>query len=394
MPADDTAPIASRRAELWALTRLFLRLGLTAFGGPAAHVAIMEDEVVTRRKWLTRQEFLDLLGATNLIPGPNSTEMAIHIGHRRAGFPGLAVAGTCFILPAAVMVGIIASAYVRFGTLPQIMGVLYAVKPVVLVIVLQALWRLSRAALKDRLLAIVAVLATACSFLQVNELLVLLGAGIAVPLVRDTARHGPRQVAPAFLLGLGPTTSLSTTAVVAGAAIPFGLWPLLLFFLKVGAVLFGSGYVLLAFLRADLVERWHWLTEAQLLDAIAVGQVTPGPLFTTATFIGYVLGGLPGAVLATVGIFLPAFFFVAISGPIVPRLRKSVVAGHVLDGVNAGSLALMVVVTWYLGRAAVCDVTTIVIAIAGAIVLWRIKLNSVWLILAAGLAGLVIAQFR
>lgn len=391
MSPESTTPIASRKVELWALARLFLRLGATAFGGPAAHIAIMEDAIVTRRRWLTRQEFLDLLGATNLIPGPNSTEMAIHVGHRRAGFPGLAVAGTCFILPAALIVGIMAWAYVRFGSLPQITGVLTTVKPVVLVVVLQALWRLSRAALKDRLLVFVAVGATVCSFLHINELLVLLGAGTAVPLVRNTVRRGQRPTLPALLLSLGSTGPLTTTAAVAA---PFGLWPLFLFFLKVGAVLFGSGYVLLAFVRADLVERWHWLTEGQLLDAIAVGQVTPGPLFTSATFIGYVLAGWPGAIVATVGVFLPAFLFVAISGPIVPRLRKSVIAGHILDGVNAGSLALMVVVTWYLGRAAIDSATTALLAVVSATVLWRTRLNSVWLILGAAVAGLAIARFR
>ena len=339
---------------------------------------MMEDEVVVRRKWLSREEFVDLLGATNLIPGPNSTEMAIHVGHRRAGFPGLLLAGACFIFPAAVLVAAIAWAYVRFGTLPQVAGILYGVKPVVVVIVLQALWRLSRTALKDKVSIAVALLATVSGFLGIHELLILLGAGVATPLIRDLLNRTRRRGPPALLLALvpaGPTTMGTMATAALGAAAPFGLWPLFLFFLKIGAVLFGSGYVLLAFLRADLVERWHWLTESQLLDAVAVGQITPGPVFTTATFIGYVLGGTTGAVVATVGIFLPAFFFVAISGPLVPRLRRSALAGAVLDGVNAGSLALMAVVTWHLGRVAIRDVPTVALALATAVLLWRLKLN-------------------
>jgi chromate transporter len=378
MPSDASSPAASSRRPLRELAALYLRLGLTAFGGPAAHIAMMEDEVVVRRKWLSREEFVDLLGATNLIPGPNSTEMAIHVGHRRAGFPGLLLAGACFIFPAAVLVAAIAWAYVRFGTLPQVAGILYGVKPVVVVIVLQALWRLSRTALKDKVSIAVALLATVSGFLGIHELLILLGAGVATPLIRDLLNRTRRRGPPALLLALvpaGPTTMGTMATAALGAAAPFGLWPLFLFFLKIGAVLFGSGYVLLAFLRADLVERWHWLTESQLLDAVAVGQITPGPVFTTATFIGYVLGGTTGAVVATVGIFLPAFFFVAISGPLVPRLRRSALAGAVLDGVNAGSLALMAVVTWHLGRVAIRDVPTVALALATAVLLWRLKLN-------------------
>jgi chromate transporter len=258
------------------LATLFLRLGLTAFGGPAAHVAMMEDEVVVRRRWLTREEFLDLLGATNLIPGPNSTEMAIHVGHRRAGFAGLVVAGVCFILPTTILVGLIAWAYVRFGTLPEVEGVLYGIKPAVIAIVVQALWRLGQSALKTRLLIAAGLVATALGFAGIHELAILFGAGASVALIRSLARRHPggtrQQGVSMELWGI----VVNAPAVQAGLAAPavFGLWPLFLFFFKVGAVLFGSGYVLLAFLRADLVERWHWLTEAQLLDAVAVGQVT------------------------------------------------------------------------------------------------------------------------
>ena len=378
--------------RLLELASLFLKLGTTAFGGPAAHIAMFENEVVRRRQWLTREEFLDLLGATNLIPGPNSTEMAIHVGHRRAGWAGLVVAGTCFILPAFLIVSVIAWAYVRYGRLPRVEGLLDGVKPVVIAIVLRALWGLGRKALKNWPLAVVGVAGVILSLLGVNELLLLFGAGALVaivgPLFLRPAKPGPATTSTA--LPVAPLLA-TTGGAVAGAAValPFSLWPMFLFFLKVGSVLFGSGYVLLAFLRADLVDRWHWLSESQLLDAVTVGQITPGPLFTTATFIGYFLGGGPGAVLATVGIFLPAFVFVAVSGPLVPRLRRSPVAGAFLDGVNAASLALMAAVTWQLGRAAVHDWFTLVLAVTGAVLLFRFRFNSTWLIAAGAAAGLV-----
>jgi len=366
---------------LWTLSLLFLRLGTTAFGGPAAHIALMEDEVVRRRRWLTQDEFIDLLGATNLIPGPNSTELAIHIGHRQAGWPGLLVAGTSFILPAVLIVTAFAWAYVRYGSLPQVAGVLYGVKPVIIVIVLQALWSLGRAAVKNRWLALVLAGGVALTLAGVNELLVLFGAGVIVGagrLITRQIRSGHNSLVAILALFLQASPAATAS---------FGLWPLFLFFLKVGSVLYGSGYVLLAFIRSDLVERWHWLTETQLLDAIAVGQVTPGPVFTTATFIGYVLGGTRGALVATLGIFLPAFVFVAASGPLVPRIRRSPVAGAFLDGVNVAALALMAVVTYQLGRAALIDLTTIIIALLSAIILFRFRVNSAWLIIIAALLG-------
>ena len=363
---------------------LFLRLGLTAFGGPAAHIALMEDEVVRRRRWLSREAFLDLLGATNLIPGPNSTELAIHLGHRRAGAAGLLVAGVCFILPAMLLTLAAAWAYVRFGQLPAAVGVLYGVKPVIIAVVLQALWGLGRTAVKTPLLAAVGLAAIAATVLGVHELLVLLGAGLFVALVREGPRVAGRRGA-----WVGGPLLLPGALLGASGAVPFSQGALLLFFLKVGSVLFGSGYVLLAFLREDLVERWGWLTQAQLLDAVAVGQVTPGPVFTTATFIGYVLGGPTGAVVATVGIFLPAFFFVAVSGPLVPRLRRSPVTAAVLDGVNVASLALMVVVTWHLGRSAIVDAWTLLLALGSAVLLVRLRLNSAWLVLGGALVGVI-----
>ncbi len=368
-------------AQLAQLAWLFLRLGATAFGGPAAHIAMMEDEVVRRRGWMTRDQFLDLVGACNLIPGPNSTELAIHIGHRRAGWPGLLVAGICFIVPAMLLVGAIAWAYVRYGSLPAAGGLLAGVKPVIIAVVLQAMFGLTRTAVKSVTLGVVAAAAAPASLLGAHELLVLLGAGALMLLIAVLRR---KQIGPSLLLPL--FGSLKSAAPVAAAP---GLLPLFLFFLKVGSVLFGSGYVLLAFLRADLVERWHWLTESQLLDAIAVGQLTPGPVFTTATFIGYLLGGVHGAGVATAGIFLPAFIFVALSAPLIPRLRRSPLASAFLDGVNVASLSLMSIVTWFLARSAITGPSTVCLALASAILLIRFRINSAWLVLAGALLGLI-----
>jgi chromate transporter len=378
----------STGSDVRELAGVFLKLGTIGFGGPAAHIAMMEDEVVRRRGWLTHGQFLDLLGATNLIPGPNSTEMAIHIGHQRAGWAGSVVAGVCFILPAASITLAFAWAYVHLGSLPQAGGFLYGVKPVIITVVVQALWRLGQSALKTTRLTMIALLAAAANFLGMNELVVLCGAGVITALV-DRLANNARAVPPVLsIVSAGvPLLANGSAATVATLVTPFGFTSLFLFFVKVGAVLFGSGYVLLAFLRADLVDRWRWLTEAQLLDAVAVGQITPGPVFTTATFIGYLLGGTPGAVVATCGIFLPAFLFVALSGPLIPRLRRSATAGAVLDGVNAASLALMAVVTWRLSWAAVVDVTTAILAIASAVLLMRSRLNAAWLVLGGGLVG-------
>jgi chromate transporter len=370
------------------LALLFFELGTTAFGGPAAHVALMEDEVVRRRGWLTREQFLDYVGATNLIPGPNSTELAIHIGHARAGWPGLIVAGVCFIVPATLLVSVAAWAYVTYGTLPAVSAVLHGVKPVVIAVVAQALWGLGRSALKSGWLVVVWLASVLGVVAGAHELVVLAAAGAASPLVRRMS--WPRRgTAAAVTLASGSTASLLAVGVVAAPA-GFSLWALFLLFVRIGSVLFGSGYVLLAFLRSDLVDRLGWLTEAQLLDAVAVGQVTPGPVFTTATFVGYVLGGPSAALIATVGIFLPAFVFVALSGPLVPRLRRSPVAGVVLDGVNVASLALMAVVSWELGHAALVDAVTVVIAIGSAVALMRYRVNATWLIAAGAAVGWVV----
>ena len=385
---------ADGRTSIAELARLFLKLGTIGFGGPAAHIALMEDEVVRRRGWLTREEFLDYVGATNLIPGPNSTELAIEIGRKRGGWPGLIVAGSAFIVPAAIIVTLTAWAYVRFGQLPGVLAVFNGVKPVVVAIVVQALWRLARTAIRNAWLATIALASVAAVIAGAHELLVLLAAA-AIPAIvvagRRSRRDSATAVAP-LMVGAGSGTRIVGAALGTGGAagVTASLWPLFAIFLKIGSVLFGSGYVLLAFLRADFVERLGWLTEQQLLDAVAVGQVTPGPVFTTATFIGYVLAGLPGALVATIGIFLPAFVFVAIGGPLIPMIRRSAVAGAALDGVNAASLALMAVVTWQLGRASVVSTSSVIVFVASGALLLTRRVNAAWLMAAGALVGLAL----
>jgi len=365
--------------DLGTLVALFLRLGATAFGGPAVHIALMREEVVRRRRWLRDQEFLDLLGATNLIPGPNSTEMSIHIGYARAGLWGLLAAGASFILPAFLVVLALAWAYVRWGSVPEVGMAFYGAKPVMVAIVSHALWGLGRAALKDRPTTLIALSGLILNLLGVHELVLLFAGGIGTMLVR---RMGADGAALAFLPGVA--------ALPAVTPIPFSSATLFWVFLKIGSVLFGSGYVLLAFLRADLVERLRWMTLQQLLDAVAVGQITPGPVFTTATFIGYLLGGLPGAAVATVGIFLPAFVFVAATHPFVPRLRHSPWARAFLDGVNAVSWALMAAVTWHLVRVSVHDLPTALIALASGLLVFRTNLNSAVLLVAGAVTGILV----
>jgi chromate transporter len=383
-------PDPERRRRLRELFLLFARLGFTAFGGPAAHTAMMHGEVVTRRRWLGEQEFLDLVGATNLIPGPNSTELAIHIGRRRAGWTGLLVAGASFIVPATLIVLALAWAYVEYGSTAQGEALQYGIAPIVIAIVAQALWKLGRIAVKDVPLALVAVAVVALYFVGVNELALIFGTGLAVMVFRNAIPVGGWRAsaiapwlawAPAQLLAVAPEVTISHIR-------------LFLTFLKIGAVLYGGGYVLLAFLRADFVERLGWLTERQLLDAVAIGQFTPGPLFTTATFVGYLVLGVPGALLATLGIFLPSFALVAATGPLIPRLRRSRWLGAALDGVNVAALALMAGVTWQLGLEAIVDVPTALLAVAAAAVLAVWNPNSAWLVLAGGVAGVVIQALR
>ncbi len=373
-----------QKQRLTELATVFLRLGTIAFGGPAAHIAMMDSEVVNRRQWMSREKLLDLLGITNLIPGPNSTELAIHIGKERAGWRGLVVAGSCFILPAMLIVWALAAIYARYQTVPQVEWLLYGIKPVIIAIVLQAVWNLGKKAAKDLPTIIALVAAIAAYFAGLNEILLLILLGIAVMLVKNWQTRGNTN--GAFLL---PFSGVLATVGSTTAAVTSISWiGVFLFFLKIGCVLYGSGYVLLAFLQRDLVERNQWLTSQQLLDAVAIGQVTPGPVFTTATFVGYLLAGNAGAIAGTIGIFLPAFVLVWVVNPWVPKLRQSNWASGFLDGVNAASLGLMAGVTYTLGRAALVDWLTIILAILSAIAVFRFKINSAWLVLAGGAVGL------
>ncbi|AKG23703.1 chromate transporter [Calothrix sp. 336/3] len=371
-----------QRQRLQELALVFLKLGAIAFGGPAAHIAMMDDEVVTRRQWLSHQKLLDLLGITNLIPGPNSTELAIHIGYERGGWKGLVIAGFCFIFPAMVIVWTLAAIYTHYQTIPQVEWLLYGVKPVIIAIVIQALWNLGKKAIKDMWTAIATVAVMVAFFLRIDELLLLLLAGLGVMLIKNIGKSKNTNVSawlmPVFFAQVG-----SSTAVIASVTWLQVFW----FFLKIGSVLYGSGYVLLAFLQRELVETNHWLTSQQLLDAIAIGQITPGPVFTTATFVGYLLAGNPGAIAGTVGIFLPAFVLVWVINPWVTKLRQSPWVSSFLDGVNAASLGLMAVVTYTLARTAIIDWLTVVLTVISAIAIFRFRVNSAWLVLAGGIVG-------
>jgi chromate transporter len=374
--------------RLLELAFLFLKLGSIAFGGPAAHIAMMEDEVVKRRNWMSREKLLDLLGITNLIPGPNSTELAIHIGYEQAGWLGLIVGGTCFILPAMTIVWLLAAIYTRYQTVPQVGWLLYGIKPVIIAIAIQALSKLGKSAIKDIPTGIAAATVIALFFLGANEILLLLLAGVGVMLLKNWQRS--RGITPAFLLPLsGFFAQISSQSVKAPNS--FGIF---LLFLKIGSVLYGSGYVLLAFLQRELIDRSQLLTSEQLLDAVAIGQFTPGPVFTTATFIGYLLAGNAGAIAATIGIFLPAFVLVALVNPWVPKLRKSPWTSGFLDGVNAASVGLMAVVTWELGLAVLVDWLTIALASISLLLLLRFKINSAWLVLAGGIIGFLFTSFQ
>jgi chromate transporter len=371
----------SRRNRLIEVAALFLRLGFTAFGGPAAHIAIMRDEVVKKRKWITEQEFLDLFGAANMIPGPTSTETAIYLGYRRVGWMGLVLAGVCFILPAMLIVMILSWAYIRYGTMPWASGILYGIMPVVMAIIAQALWGLGTKAVKNWLTGIIGLSAVILYMLGINILLILLFAGLIVMIGKNLSRTKNIPIAGILL----PFVGLSFLA----ASTPFSLTLLFLNFLKIGATLYGSGYVLLAYLRSDFVLNLGWLTDKQLIDAIAIGQITPGPVFTTATFIGYLLGGIPGALVATLGIFLPSFIFVGISSLFINRIRNSPWASSFLDGVNAASLGLMLAVSIQLASTALIDPITIGVALICLIILMRFQTNSTWLIAGGALIGLL-----
>ncbi|MFZ0802329.1 MAG: chromate efflux transporter [Terriglobales bacterium] len=381
-PVPSDRHIPHSQPSLAELAFVFLKLGTIAFGGPAAHIAMMQDEFVRKRQWITQADFLDRLGAANLIPGPSSTEVAIFIGHAKRGWAGLVVAGCCFIIPAAVMVTLIAAVYVRYGSLAQVAGILYAIKAAVIGVIVQALWSLGRTATKTKLLAFIGVVAIVLSAIGVAPLIVIAIAGAASGAAFWVKKPG---VAPSAVGFSGKLALFAGMAAVAAA--PVSLLRLFLSFLKIGSVVFGSGYVLLAFLRAEFVNHLGWLTEKQLIDAVAVGQFTPGPVFTTATFIGYLVAGIPGAVVATVGVFVPGFLFVALSGRMLPKIRRSALAAAILDGVVVGSLALMAVVAWQLGRAAIVDWITLAIMMVSTGLLLRFRINSAWIVGGAAVIG-------
>jgi len=403
---DSGGEADDRRARLWEVAKLFLRLGATAFGGPAVHIALMEEEIVRRRKWLTAEELLDLVGATNLIPGPNSTELAIHIGYRRAGNAGLLLAGACFILPAALLTAVFAVIYERYRFIPQVGAILYGLKPAILGIIAAAVIRLGRTALKSdakRWISIVAfTVALAGSLAGGDELLVLFGAGglgILYSAFRARGNKPPNATeTPAPAPASKPKTNgfiaalpMLSGAGAATAAPSATLLALTLYFLKIGSVLYGSGYVLVSFLRGDLVLERGWISEQQLIDAVAVGQATPGPVFTTATFIGYLLHGPAGAALATIAIFIPSFALVRLTSPFVARLRKSAVLGGFLDGVNAGSLGLLAAVLGTLAAIALEGWPAYIIGALGVAAALIPKLNPTWVLLGGAVAGLLVS---
>ncbi|MBI2193728.1 MAG: chromate efflux transporter [Planctomycetes bacterium] len=393
--------IPEHPVRLREVAALFLRLGFISFGGPAAHLAMIEEEVVERRKWLTRQHFLDLVGAVNLIPGPNSTEMAIYVGYVRAGFRGLVVAGLAFILPATLITAAFAWAYVEFGSLPEVNPFLYGIKPAVLGVILAAAWRLGRTAVKGWRLLAVGTAVAAAALLGAGEVLALFAGGVLGMLwlrlaVRGRTPHSGGAAAAAIPgLAAAGLASVQASAVplatsAAGpSALAVPLASLGLFFLKVGSVLYGSGYVLVAFLEGGLVHDYRWLDQQQLLDAIAIGQFTPGPVLSTATFIGYLLAGAGGAAVATAAIFLPSFFFVAVLHPAIPLFRRSPWSAAFLDAVNVSAIGLMVAVTIQLARSSVSDSgwPAVLIVLAASAIGFRWKVNAAWLVLGGCLAG-------
>ena len=392
---DPSPPVPSppEPGRLGALARLFLKLGFVAFGGPAAHIAMLEDEVVERRGWLSRQHFLDLIGATNLVPGPNSTEMVMHVGYERAGWRGLFVAGACFIGPAVLLTGLLAWMYVAYGEVPAVAPLLVGIKPAVLAIILGALWKLGKKAIKGWRLGVLAVAVTAAVLGGIGEVPALFVGGILgafwLKLARTPDSGSAARLLPILFLQTAPVAGGAAAGSVAGAVGGVSLWKLFGFFLKVGSVLYGSGYVLVAFLEGDLVDSYGWLTQAQLLDAIAIGQFTPGPVLSTATFVGYLIEGVPGALVATLGIFLPSFVFVGLLNPLVPKLRKSAWLSAFLDAVNAAAVALMAAVTLELGLAVLVEPAALAIFALAALTVLRFKLSTVWIVLGGAALGYV-----
>ena len=380
MMGNETILAEERRGRLSEVAKEFLRLGFIAYGGPAAHVAMMEEQFVRRRGWLTRERFLDLVGAVNLLPGPSSTELAIYLGEIRAGLAGLIIAGACFILPAAFLVTALAWAYLRFGAVPQVAGLLFGIKPVVVALVAQAVWNLGKTALRNAPLVALALIVVLLTMAGVPAIWLLIGAGLLWMKFREGKRLAGNRTTLVAWFGFGSVSTGGSLAVL----------PVFFYFLKIGAVLVGSGYALLPVLRADLVVKLHWLSDSQLLDAVAVSQATPGPFFTVATFIGYFLAGWKGATLATLGMFLPAFFYVGVTSGFLPKLRKSPLAGAFLDGVNAAAVALMAFVGYQFGRAALVNIPAVILAVLSTVLVFRYKVNSSWLVLGGAASGILL----
>lgn len=390
--ASDPDAGTGATGSLGELARLFLKLGVIAFGGPAAHIAMLEDEVVSRRGWITRQHFLDLVGATNLIPGPNSTEMTMHVGYERAGWPGLFTAGACFILPAVLITAGFAWLYVTYGSLPQVEPFLYGIKPAVIAVILGAVWKLGRTAVTGWRFALLGLAVAVAVLAGLNEIWALLTGGVIGTLWLRAVGYDSSRAAGAllpilFLRSPGRAAASAGALGAGSAAAAVSLWKMFFFFLKIGAILYGSGYVLVAFLEGGLVQDYGWLSQAGLLDAIAIGQLTPGPVLSTATFIGYVIEGVPGAAVATLGIFLPSFFFVLLVNPLIPRLRDSVWLSAFLDSVNVAAVALMAAVTIELGLGTLVSWPAWVIAALAAVLTLRFEVNAAWLVAGGAVVG-------
>jgi chromate transporter len=377
--------MTSSRSALIELAGVFLKLGTIGFGGPAAHIAMLEAEIVTRRQWIAPAQFLDLIGLTNLIPGPSSTELVIYIGYLRAGWWGLIIAGVCFILPAMAIVWGLAIWYDRVQTIPAIVAIFARIKPVVVVLTIQATWKLGRSAIKNLPTGMAGIMSIGlCGFLDVNTLIVLLLAGFGVMAVQNW-----RGWSGGLSLVWLPRMELPLVAIFPVVADHPAWLDVFTIFLKIGATIYGGGYLLLAFLQPELVDHAHWLTSTQLLDAIAIGQVTPGPLFTTATFIGYLLAGHQGAIAATIGIFLPSFIFVALVITWAPKLQKSIYFRSWLDGVNAGAWGTIAVVAYRVGMTTMIDWQSIAIATISWLLIWRWRINVIWLIFGSASIELV-----
>lgn len=367
------------KAAIRDIAKLFLKLGIIGFGGPAAHIAMMQDEVVTKRKWLSEQHFLDLIGATNLIPGPNSTEMAIHIGHEKGGWKGLMAAGLCFILPAVVITGIFAWLYKQYGQLPEVQPFVYGIKPAIIAIILGAIFPLAKKSIKSIELLLIGIAVLAGSLLHFSEIYLMFGAGffaLFLANLRNKEQKNLYSFLPLTLIQITNTTLISATNA-----------NLFWIFLKIGATLYGSGYVLFAFLDTELVAT-GLLTRQQLIDAIAVGQFTPGPVFSSVTFIGYQINGWTGAIVATIAIFLPSFVFVGLLNPMVKKMRNSKLFSAFLDAVNVASVAIIVAVCFDMGKDTITDWRTISIAILSiAIAFGYQKINSAFVVLGGSIMG-------